>query len=103
LNGWVHIDGAHRFTAEDGAIVGLTVESSATMNSFLCMLPEFDDFELEFDTWIDPQLRVAAGRVNGPQVEIRRSYKGLPATGHIDGEAMSRQTPAPGSRRAGRS
>ena len=30
----------------------------------------------------------AAGRVNGPQVEIRRTYKGLPATGHIYGEAM---------------
>ena len=108
LNGWVHMNGAHRFSVEDGAIVGRTVESSASMNSFLCTLQEFDDFELELETWIDPvtnsgiQIRsqvrpvqmqgrnfeVAAGRVNGPQVEIRRSYKGLPATGHIYGEAM---------------
>jgi quinoprotein glucose dehydrogenase len=108
LNGWVHMNGAHRFTVEDNAIVGRTVESSASMNSFLCTLQEFDDFELELETSIDPvtnsgiQIRstvrpvqmqgrgfeVAAGRVNGPQVEIRRSYKGLPATGHIYGEAM---------------
>jgi quinoprotein glucose dehydrogenase len=108
LNGWVHMNGAHRFSVEDGAIVGRTVESSASMNSFLCTLLEFDDFELELETAIDPvtnsgiQIRTqvrpvqmqgrnfeaAAGRVNGPQIEIRRSYKGLPATGHIYGEAM---------------
>ncbi len=108
LNGWVHMNGAHRFTAEDGAIVGRTVESSASLNSFLCTLQEFADFELELETAIDPvtnsgiQIRTqvrpvamqgrsfeaAAGRVNGPQVEIRRTYKGLPATGHIYGEAM---------------
>ena len=108
LNGWVHMNGAHRFSVEDGTIVGRTVESSASLNSFLCTLQEFDDFELELDTSIDPvtnsgiQIRsqvrpvqmqgrsfeVAAGRVNGPQVEIRRSYKGLPATGHLYGEAM---------------
>jgi quinoprotein glucose dehydrogenase len=108
LNGWVHMNGAHRFTVEDGAIVGRTVASSASTNSFLCTLQEFDDFELELETAIDPvtnsgiQIRTqvrsvamqgrafeaSAGRVNGPQVEIRRTYKGLPATGHIYGEAM---------------
>jgi len=108
LNGWVHMNGAHRFTVEDGAIVGRTVESSASMNSFLCTLQEFDDFELELETTIDRvtnsgiQIRTqvrpvamqgrsfeaAAGRVNGPQVEIRRTYRGLPATGHVYGEAM---------------
>ncbi len=108
LTGWVHMNGAHRFTVEDGAIVGRTVEASASMNSFLCTLQEFDDFELELETAIDPvtnsgiQIRTqvrpvamqgrpfeaAAGRVNGPQVEIRRTYKGLPATGHVYGEAM---------------
>jgi quinoprotein glucose dehydrogenase len=108
LTGWVHMNGAHRFTVEDGAIVGRTVEASASMNSFLCTLQEFDDFELELETAIDPitnsgiQIRTqvrpvamqgrpfeaASGRVNGPQVEIRRTYKGLPATGHIYGEAM---------------
>jgi quinoprotein glucose dehydrogenase len=108
LNGWVHMNGAHRFTVEDGAIVGRTVEASASVNSFLCTLQEFDDFELELETAIDVvtnsgiQIRTqvrpvamqgrpfeaAAGRVNGPQVEIRRTYNGLPATGHIYGEAM---------------
>jgi len=108
LDGWVHMNGGHRFTVEDGVIVGRTVEASASMNSFLCTLQEFDDFELELETAIDPvtnsgiQIRTkvrpvamqgrpfeaAAGRVNGPQVEIRRTYKGLPATGHIYGEAM---------------
>ena len=108
LNGWVHMNGAHRFSVEDQAIVGRTVEASASQNSFLCTLREFDDFELELETAIDPvtnsgiQIRTqvrpiamegrsfeaAAGRVNGPQVEIRRSYPGLPATGHIYGEAM---------------
>jgi quinoprotein glucose dehydrogenase len=108
LNGWVHMNGAHRFTVEDGAIVGRTVESSASMNSFLCTLQEFGDFELELETAIDritnsgiqirSQVRPlqgtgrgfesAAGRVNGPQVEIRRYYKGQPATGLLYGEAM---------------
>jgi quinoprotein glucose dehydrogenase len=108
LTGWVHMNGAHRFTVEDGAIVGRTVESSASMNSFLCSRLEFDDFELELETAIDritnsgiqirSQVRpmqgtgrgfeVSAGRVNGPQVEIRRFYKGQPATGLLYGEAM---------------
>jgi quinoprotein glucose dehydrogenase len=108
LSGWVHMNGAHRFTVEDGAIVGRTVESSASMNSFLCSLQEFDDFELELETMIDRitnsgiQIRTqvrpvqgtgrgfeaSAGRVNGPQVEIRRFYKGQPATGLLYGEAL---------------
>jgi quinoprotein glucose dehydrogenase len=108
LNGWVHMNGAHRFTVEDGAIVGRTVEASASMNSFLCTVREFDDFELELETAIDRitnsgiQIRSkvrplqaagrgfesSPGRVNGPQVEIRRYYKGQPATGLLYGEAL---------------
>ena len=108
LNGWVHMNGAHRFSVEDGVIVGRTVESSASMNSFLCTQREFDDFELELETTIDRitnsgiQIRSlvrplqgtgrgfesSPGRVNGPQVEIRRYYKGQPATGLLYGEAL---------------
>lgn len=108
LNGWVHMNGAHTFTVEAGAIVGRTVESSASMNSFLCSLQEFDDFELELETAIDPitnsgvQIRTQVrpirgtgrpfesmpGRVNGAQVEIRRFYQGQPATGLLYGEAL---------------
>jgi quinoprotein glucose dehydrogenase len=108
LTGWAQMNGAHRFTVEDAAIVGRTVEASASMNSFLCTTREFEDFELELETAIDPitnsgiQIRStvrplaatgrgfesAAGRVNGPQVEIRRYYKGEPTTGLLYGEAM---------------
>ena len=108
LDGWVHMNGGHRFTVEDGAIVGRTVESSASMNSFLCSIREFADLELELETMIDRitnsgiQIRTqvrpvqgagrgfeaAPGRINGPQVEIRRSYKAQPATGLLYGEAL---------------
>jgi quinoprotein glucose dehydrogenase len=84
-------------------------------NSFLCTTREFGDFELELETMIDPvtnsgiQIRstvrpialpeggnqgdfiganARAGRVNGPQVEIRRYYPGQPTTGLLYGEAM---------------
>jgi quinoprotein glucose dehydrogenase len=108
LNGWVHLNGAHTYTVEDGAIVGRTVESSAAMNSFLCTLQEFGNFELELETMIDRvtnsgiQIRskvrpvqgngkgfeYVPGRVFGPQIEIRRSYQGQPATGLLYGEAL---------------
>jgi quinoprotein glucose dehydrogenase len=108
LNGWQQMNGAHNFTVEDGAIVGRTAEISEGINTFLCSVQEFDDFELELETYIDPvinsgvQIRTkvrpvegtgrpfesAAGRVNGPQVEIRRYYKGLPTTGMLYGEAI---------------
>ena len=41
------MNGAHTFAVEDGAIIGRTVESSAGINSFLCSLQEFGNFELE--------------------------------------------------------
>ena len=63
LNGWVHLNGAHTYTVEDGAIVGRTVESSASMNSFLCTTREFDDFELELETMVD--------RVTNQGIQIR--------------------------------
>ena len=108
LDGWVHMNGSHTYTVEDGAIVGRTVERSASMNSFLCSLREFGDFELELETAVDRitnqgiQIRTRvrpvrgegrgnetfAGRVNGPQVEVRRFYKGQPATGLLYGEAL---------------
>jgi glucose dehydrogenase len=108
LNGWVHLNGAHTYTVEDGAIVGRTVESSASMNSFLCTTREFGDFELELETMVDRvtnqgiQIRSRvrpvqstgrsfesfAGRVNGPQVEVRRFYPGQPTTGLLYGEAL---------------
>ncbi len=113
LEGWVHLNGRHLFTVEDGAIVGRTVAGSE--NSFLCTTREFGDFELELETMCDRvtnsgiQIRstvrplalpaggsqgdfrganARAGRVNGPQIEIRRYYPGQPTTGLLYGEAM---------------
>jgi len=106
LNGWMHYNGSHRFTVEDGAIVGTTVPNSA--NSFLCTKQEFGDFELEIEVWVDvvtnsgiqfrSQTRPETigndwgstmGRVFGPQAEIRRGGKpGDPTTGVFYGEAL---------------
>jgi quinoprotein glucose dehydrogenase len=107
LDGWAHMNGGHSFTVEDGAIVGRTSATSANMNSFLCTTRVFADFELELETMVDRvtnqgiQIRSrvkpvatgrgfenSAGRVHGPQVEVRRYYKGLPATGMLYGEAL---------------
>jgi quinoprotein glucose dehydrogenase len=107
LNGWVHLNGSHNYTVEDGAIVGRTVAGSR--NSFLCTKQEFGNFELELEAMIDSvtnsgvQIRskvrpftvgegydLRAGRVNGPQVELQRNHhgKGTPTTGLIYGEAL---------------
>jgi quinoprotein glucose dehydrogenase len=91
---------------EDGVIVGRTVEGS--VNSFLCTTREFGDFELELEAFVDKvtnsgiQFRSkarpitsgkgwsnTAGRVCGPQAEIRRFQgKGAPTTGMFYGEAL---------------
>lgn len=106
LDGWVHLNGAHSYTVEEGAIVGRTVPKSP--NSFLCTRQEFSDFELELDVMVDSvtnsgvQIRsqvrpftvgeghdLRAGRVNGPQVELQRNHRpGTPTTGLIYGEAL---------------
>jgi quinoprotein glucose dehydrogenase len=106
LDGWVHLNGSHRYTVEDGSIVGRTVPGSR--NSFLCTTKEFGNFELELDVMVDSvtnsgiQIRsqvrpftigdgydLRAGRVNGPQVEMQRNHKkGTPTTGLIYGEAL---------------
>ena len=106
LDGWVQLNGWHSYRVEDSVIVGQTVEGSP--NSFLCTLQEFDDFEMEVEVWIDDvtnsgiQFRsgvrpvtsgegqaFAAGRVYGPQAEIRRFQgDGIPTTGMFYGEAL---------------
>jgi quinoprotein glucose dehydrogenase len=106
LDGWVHLNGSHRFRVEDGAIVARTVQNSE--NSFLCTKEEFGDFEMELEVMIDSvtnsgiQIRSKAkpithgeghhnraGRVYGPQVEMQRNHRpGTPTTGLIYGEAL---------------
>ena len=106
LEGWVHLNGSHTYTVEDGALVGRTVAGSP--NSFLCTTQEFADFEMELEVMVDSitnsgvQIRskvrpvsmgaghdTRAGRVNGPQVELQRNHRpGTPTTGLIYGEAL---------------
>lgn len=106
LDGWVHMNGSHTYTVEEGAIIGRTTPKS--LNSFLCSLQEFDDFEFECEVMVDtitnqgvqfrssarplterdnPQWR--AGRVWGPQLEIRQKMgeKSI-TTGMLYGEAL---------------
>lgn len=104
LDGWVHMNGSHSYTAEDGAIIGRTTANSH--NSFLCSLQEFDNFELECEVMVDTitnqgiQFRSSvrpvtekdqhnwrAGRVWGPQVEIRQNMGDI-TTGVLYGEAL---------------
>ncbi|HXJ38435.1 MAG TPA: family 16 glycoside hydrolase, partial [Bryobacteraceae bacterium] len=108
LDGWVHLNGWHTFNVEDGAIVGRTMEGS--LNSFLCTTSEWGDFELELETTVGPvtnqgiQFRTStrpvtlqggrggvdgrAGRIYGPQLEVRRYYDGQPTTGTLYAEGM---------------
>jgi quinoprotein glucose dehydrogenase len=106
LDGWVHLNGSHKYTVENGAIVGRTVPGS--VNSFLCSTREFSDFEFELEVYVDGvtnsgiQFRsktrpitegegwgFTAGRVYGPQVEVRRNQgTKSPTTGLFYGEAL---------------
>jgi quinoprotein glucose dehydrogenase len=106
LDGWVHLNGSHKYHVEDSAIVARTVAGSE--NSFLCTKEEFDDFEMELEVMVDSvtnsgiQIRSQvkpvtegegwssrAGRVYGPQVEMQRNHRpGTPTTGLIYGEAL---------------
>jgi len=106
LDGWVHMNGSHQYSVEDGAIVGRTYPWSR--NSFLCTVKQFDNFELELEVIVDDttnqgvqfrsrvkpvstgsQSTQLAGRVWGPQLEVRQ-FQGMdkPTTGFIYGEAM---------------
>lgn len=106
LDGWVHMNGSHSYSVEEGAIVGRT--RAGSRNSFLCSIAEFGDFELELETMVDDitnqgiQFRSSArpvserdshnwraGRVWGPQMEVRRKMgEGLITTGVLYGEAL---------------
>lgn len=54
LNGWEVRGGYAKYTIEDGAIVGTTVEGSP--NTFLCTKKLYGDFVLEFEVKVDPVL-----------------------------------------------
>lgn len=80
LEGWQQINGKAKYEVKDGCILGTTVPDSP--NSFLCTKKNYDNFELEFEVMVHPQLNSGvqirsesrpdfkAGRVHGYQVEI---------------------------------
>ncbi|CAN5891465.1 hypothetical protein BH23PLA1_BH23PLA1_09960 [soil metagenome] len=101
LEGWVQRGGKADYQVEDGEIVGRSVPN--TPNSFLCTEKDYDDFILELEFKVHPQLnsgvqvrseyaeepkvveldgreiKIPAGRVHGYQVEIdpaARSWSG---------------------------
>lgn len=93
LDGWTVRGGSAAYKAEDGAIVGTTVEGSP--NTFLCK-GDYKDFVLEYEVRCDPRLnsgvqvrshvygkddpdpknRQRAGVVYGPQCEVARKETG---------------------------
>jgi hypothetical protein len=108
LTGWVQKNGTAKYTVEDGAVVGRTVEGSP--NSFMCTEREFGDFELVFDVKVDNGLNSGVQirsttqqhyppanpnarrqqdpeRVNGPQVEIESGGENGAEAGYVYGEA----------------
>jgi len=85
LKGWMQLGGKAKYHVEDNAIVGTTV--SNTPNSFLCTKKIYQDFILELEFKVDPQLNSGIqirsnsypfyqkGRVHGYQVEIDPSER----------------------------
>ncbi len=86
LDGWQQRGGKATYSVENGAIVGASAPN--TPNSFLCTKTNWDDFELELEFQVDPQLNSGIqirtnslpeyhnGRVHGYQVEIDPSDRG---------------------------
>jgi quinoprotein glucose dehydrogenase len=97
LNGWVQMNGAHRFAVEDGAIVGRTVESSASMNSFLCTQQEFDDFELELETAIDP-ITNSGVQIRSQVHPLQTKGKGRIPAGRVTARRLKSVAPIKASR-----
>jgi hypothetical protein len=89
LNGWVQRGGKAKYEVQEGAIVGTSTPN--TGNSFLCTEKNYDNFILEVDFKVDPELNSGVqirsestkeyqnGRVHGYQVEIdpsKRAWSG---------------------------
>ncbi len=89
LRGWVQLNGKADYRVKDGSIVGISKFN--TPNSFLCTDRLYDDFILELEVKVDPDLNSGIqfrsnskpdymeGRVHGYQAEIDpsdRAYSG---------------------------
>jgi len=83
---WHQVNGQATYETRDGnTIVGIS--SSSGPNSFLSSYKVYDDFELEFETWVDPDglnsgiqvrshTKQSQQHVHGPQVELELSGDG---------------------------
>lgn len=86
LNGWSQKGGNAKYEVKDGAIVGTTAPRQKD-NAFLCTDKVYQDFELELEFKVDPELNSGVqirseskpdfknGRVHGYQVEIDPSER----------------------------
>jgi hypothetical protein len=101
---WHQVNGTATYESRDeNTIVGISDSSSP--NSFLSTYKVFDDFELEFEAWVDPeglnsgiQIRSNTSQdhqhVHGPQVELELSGDSAPQiapgqSGYVYGESLS--------------
>lgn len=87
LGDWTQINGPATYKLIDGVIVGTTVTSSPSDDSFFCTKANYGDFILEFDNFDDPQINSGVnirseshpdyldGQVYGYQVEIDPSER----------------------------
>lgn len=87
LNGWYTKGGDAKYKVEDSAIVGSTVYDTESTSTFLISEKEYDDFILELETKVDPNMNSGIqvrsnsldhykdGRVHGYQVEIDPSER----------------------------
>jgi Domain of Unknown Function (DUF1080) len=87
LNDWVQLNGPATYQLIDGVIVGTTVTSSPSDDSFFCTKADYGDFILEFDNLVDPEVNSGVnirseshpnyldGQVYGYQVEIDPSKR----------------------------
>ena len=85
LTGWKQLNGHAKYTVKDGIIIGTTVNDEP--NSFLATEKNYDDFILELEFKVDPNMNSGIqfrseskadynnGKVHGYQMEIDPSTR----------------------------
>lgn len=88
LSNWIQLNGPATYELKDGVIVGTTVTSSPSDDSFLCTKANYGDFILEFDSWFDTIINSG--------VQIRSESK----PDYLDGQVYGYQIKLDPSKRA---
>ena len=85
FDGWKQLNGTAKYIIENNEIVGIT--KTNTLNSFMCTEKQYDNFILEFDVFVDPDVNSGVqfrsnsfkdhnnGRVHGYQFELDPSNR----------------------------